>query len=247
MFWKTQYLFVCMLLFSSQLFAQPGPDWFKQNDRGRHFEGSYTKKVSNPSINLVSLSTAMPRYVFGNKEQLQAAFYSPSEQAYLLHAEELQVVQFYWLQDKTEKATAGWNTFSGWHVDYMLKRLSVDARNLGVLIRLGEPGSRQFAPARISMGDKPSGGARYIAQLRLGRPVAKGSFKVYLGEERNADNLIMEKPITAKSSGTVFPIVLPVETLGGASDWVRVEINLIEKRTLDPFTYSFSFYHHPKE
>ncbi|MEZ4995372.1 MAG: hypothetical protein R2824_33450, partial [Saprospiraceae bacterium] len=220
--------------------------WYRANDRGNRFEGSYTRKVSNPSISLVSLTGNLPAYTFGEKQSLQVRFFSPDVEEYNLHAEELRVSQFYWMEDKDQKSRGGWNTFSDWQVDYFLKRLSIDHRNLGVLVYLGDKADRHFAPAFIVLPQESSPPEIYIAQIRLGRPSSGGSFSLYKGRSKISAELILEQAISKKSSGTVFPIVIPFETLKKDGDWYTVEINLKEARTGDPFTYSFSFFHFPK-
>lgn len=239
------YFLLCLPLL---LGGQPSQQWYEANDRGNRFEGSYSRKVSNPSISLVSLSSHIPPYAFGEKQKLEARFFSPDVQEYNLHAEELRVSRFYWMEDKNQKSRKGWNSFSGWQVDYFLRRFSIDHRNLGILIHLGDKGERNYAPALIHIeGENREEAQFYIAQIRLGRPSSGGSFSVFKGRSRVPDNLIREQAITKKSPGTVFPIVLPIEELGEKETWFTVEINLKELRTGDPFTYSFSFYHYPNQ
>jgi hypothetical protein len=242
---KLVWLPLLLTTLAASLSAQPDDDWFSKNDRGNRYEGSYSRKVSNPSVNLVSLTAVSPKYEWGKGQQLDVKFYNPLKQEYELHAEELTVTQFYWMQDKKKETAAGWQRFEGWQVDFLLKRLSIDARNLGVLVRLGERGSRKYAPAQVNLAGETAEAKQYVAQLRLGRPTADGSFKVYRGEKKTKENLVLEQKITAKSSGSTFPIVLAFATIGKEAGWFSVEVNLREKGTLDPFTYSFSFYHQP--
>lgn len=232
-----------LLLLPFSISAQPNQEWYANNDRGNHFEGSYTRKVSNPSIHLVSLATPLPAYSFGQRQQLSVQFFSPEPKAYNLHAEELRVSQFYWLEDKNKQAKTGWNHFGGWHVDYILKRLSIDHRNLGLLIHIGRKNERQFVPARMQISEGPTTPSMYIAQIRLGRPASGGSYRLFRGKSKTRSRQILQQGISQKSSGTVFPIVIPFDVFQKQAGWYTVEINLEESRTGDPFTYSFSFYH----
>lgn len=232
---------LCLLPLS--LLAQPSQQWYQENDRGTHYEGSYTRKVSNPSISLVSLTTPVPAYRFGQRQQLEVQFYTPNASNYQLHAEELRIAQFYWMEDKNKSATAGWNAFMAWPVDYILQRLSIDHRNLAVLIRLGNRGSRQFTPARVTVGKTDNSASLYIAQLRLGRPASGGFFRLYRGQSKSTNSQLLQQKIAPKSSGTVFPIALRFSDLSVGAGWYTVEVNLRERGTGDPFTYSFSFYH----
>ena len=243
---KPQLIILGCLLSSLPSAAQRSPEWLQSNDRGNRYEGTYTRKVSNPSINLVSLTGNLPAYHFGEKQKLEVSFFSPGLLEYQLHAEELRVSQFYWMEDKNQKSRIGWNVFSGWQVDYILKRLSIDHRNLGVLVCLGEKADRQYTPALINIEGETGENQFYIAQIRLGRPSSGGSFSIFSGTSRVAANLIREQAITRKSSGTVFPLLIPINELDKKNTWYTVEINLKEARTGDPFTYSFSFFHAPK-
>lgn len=245
---NSHYLAVFFLLFfSSFVLAQPGPTWFQSNDRGNHFEGSYSKKVSNPSVSLVSLLGNTVNYSFGQDQALDVQFFSDEKQAYELHAEELRITQFYWMQDKNTMAAKGWNSFNTWKVDYLLKKLSIDSRNLALLVQVGEKGKRKFLPAYVSMNGESQGSSRYIAQIRLGRAASTGSYSIYKGTDRVKEKLIKEQGITDKPAGIVFPLVIAKEELGNEPMWITVEINLKEKNTLDPFTYSFSFFHQPNK
>lgn len=238
------FLFLFSVTF---LFAQPNQQWYIDNDRGNHFEGSYTRKVSNPSITLVALSWPLPAYAFGEKQKLSVQFFAPASSPYNLHAEELWITQFYWLEDKSKNAIAGWNRFDNWQVDYLLRRFSIDHRNLGVLVRLGNKGDRNYVPARVQLEEHDASSNIYIAQLRLGRPASGGDFTLYRGQVKTEDRQIYQQAISKKSSGTVFPVVIPFDRLGNDPYWFTLEINLKEERTGDPFTYSFSFYHYPAE
>jgi len=236
-----------LLLLPFFLSAQPNQQWYDENDRGIHYEGSYTRKVSNPSINLVSLTGSLPAYQFGKKQKMHIRFFSPEMLKYNLHAEELRISQFYWLEDKSQNTKQGWNTFNNWQVDYLLKRFSIDHRNLGVLIRLGGKGERQYLPAFVQLGEEVIPPQRYIAQVRLGRPSSGGSFSLFKSKSRTKNHLIKIQSISRKSSGTVFPIVIPNSELDNQNGWYTIEINMKEEQTGDPFTYSFAFYHTVKD
>ncbi|MEM7369039.1 MAG: hypothetical protein AAF587_10610 [Bacteroidota bacterium] len=239
----TTVLLTISLILSCSIWAQRSPSWLSGNDRGNRFEGSYTAKVSNPSINLISLTGSFEPYEFGKRQELSVQFFSPQDQSYFLSSEELRVTRFYWMQAKNVQAQKGWNNLDQWPVDFLLKRFRIDYRNLGVLVRLGKQGSRQFAPAWVFHSQTPSAFKRYIAQLQLGRSAADGRFQIYRGKSKKAANLIQQGKITAKSGGTAFPIVIPAQVLPSKEGWITVAVHLREKGSLDPFSYSFSFYH----
>lgn len=238
---KYLLLTVGFLIELSPLSAQRSPEWLQSNDRGNRYEGTYTRKVSNPSVNLISLMGHLEAYTFGEKQMLTAQFYSPDAQDYYLKVEELRVSQFYWMQNKETKAPKGWNTFENWPVDYFLKRLSISHRNLGILAYWGDKSRRSFMPVLLYHSKTPEQISRYVAQLRLGRSAANGTYKVYQGENRSASKLITQGKISAKSGGTTFPVVVPAAQL--EEGWIFVEVNLREQGSLDPFAYSFRFFH----
>lgn len=227
-------------------FAQRSPDWLTKNDRGNRYEGSYTRKVSNLSIDLLSLTGYFESYEFGKDQTLQIKFYSPEDASFRLKAEELVVTQYYWMQAKENEANAGWNQFGDWPVDYYLKRLSVSHRNLGVLIQYNPDSEiRHFLPAFISHSKGFQEIARYVLQFRLGRAIVDGQYKVFRGKTRAANHLLTSGKISSKSGGTSFPLVIPVEKFKTFQGWISVEVNCRERGTLDPFSYSLLFYHTP--
>ena len=223
------------------LLGQRSPDWFQSNDRGNRYEGTYTRKVSNLSIDLVSLTGFVEPYTFGEKQMLKAKFYCPAKASYQFNVEELIVSHFYWMQDKQTAAREGWNTFENWPVDYLLKSLGITHRNLGILVHLDEASARNFVPVLLFHSQAPQEVTRYVAQLRLGRSAADGRYKVYQGENRNAAALLLQGNISAKSGGTTFPLIIPATQL--KEGWLSVEVNLREQGSLAPYSYNFRFYH----
>jgi len=244
---KMKYLIYTLVIMPIIVSAQPNKRWYKNNDKGNRYEGTYIQKVSNLKISLAAFSTELPNYEFDKRQKLELQFFSPNDSKYKLRAEELRISKFYWMEDKNQKAKEGWNSFNNWPVDYYLKRLSINKRNLGLLAHIGKIGERTFAPVFINIEDEITNPEYYIAQIRLGSPVANGKFIVYEGKKNKAQqNIVLEHNITKKSAGTVFPIVIPIETLDKNEGWFTVEIGAIEERTEDAFSYSFSFYHQNK-
>lgn len=235
-----------MVWFLGNSHAQKGRSsaWKEKNDRGSRYEGSYNRLVGNPSIELVSLMRHLEPYSFGQGQTLTARFYSPQAQKYNLKAEELKTTRFYWLEDKQEQAEVGWNHFSDWPVDFLLKRLAIYPNNLGVLVRLGDPGSRTFSPVSLTVGEQIEKLNRYTAQFRLGRSSSGGQYRIYVGQHVSENSLLDQARISVKSTGKPFPITFSADKLP-QEGWYTVKVFMREKNTLDDFTYTFSFYHQP--
>ncbi|MEO1254380.1 MAG: hypothetical protein AAFY41_05780 [Bacteroidota bacterium] len=236
---------LCLVILASA-FSQDrrSAEWKKNNDRKNRYEGTYTRKVSNPSIDLVSLKAYQEEYESSKGHVLKVQFYTPEAMEYRLIAQELRVTRFYWMEAKDTLSIISWNTFQPWPVDYLLRRLRITYQNLGVVAQLLKEGSRkrEFAPVYVYHSSSPGRTSYYVAYFHLGRPASGGSYSISSGRHRANAELLQTYPISKKSGGTAFPIRIKTELLE-SSGWYTVEVNLREKGTLDPFSYSFSFYH----
>ena len=235
-------LLLCMGLQFSWAQQSRSTYWLQKNDRGNRYEGSYTRQVNNYNIKLVSLvAGAIPNYQFRQNQQLKVRFYCPESQSYQLRAEERIATKYYWMQAKKTRATMGWNTFTPWPVDVVLKELNVRSQNLGVVVELGRVGSGRFVPSQVYQNAYTGSARRYTAHIQVGFGVAKGNCKVYRGQRVTGSPLV-ERKISEKSGGDTFPILISASSLP-ASGWYTVQINLRESRRLDLKTHSFTFYH----
>lgn len=251
---QTIYLLLAsLLIFGSytSLVAQKkqDDDWKKKNKRENRFEGTYTRQVGNPSIELLSFVSGMEPYEFRKGHKLTARFYCPSDTTYFLKAEELRIFKFYWMESSEELSGAdeGWNEFGPWPVDDWLRRLSLTADKLGVLVRMGNWKSRLILPVQVSHSDDPKEIPFYIAQFRLGRSISGGNFRLYKGREKTTDNEVKTGKVSKKPGGSSFPIVMPKVWFQKTSGWYTLEVDLKEKGSFDDFSYSFSFYLPPEE
>jgi len=223
--------------------------WLKKNDQGNRFEGNYARQVANPSIELVSLTGNFEPYQAGARQQLQVLIYLPGGGDYLIKAEELRPIQYYWMQSKETKGRPGWNRFENWPVDGWLKRLNVPADNLGVVAYAGDPKRHRFAPVLLFHSSAPAEVKRYIAKLRLGHAIVKGKAKIYRGAYDRAippaDKLINTLSIRSYSEGSNLPLLLPAEPMGREAGWITVALELEKTGGGQKIAYTFCLYHQP--
>ena len=228
----------------------PAADWLPKNDQGNRYEGSYARKVSNPAIELVSFTAgSIEPYKKGQKQQLRVKFCLAGDSVYLLKAEELRPVQYYWMQGKNTSGDTGWNVFDQWPVDAWLGRLDVPADNLGVLVRIGTAKSARIAPALVYHSKAPTAIAQYVAKFRLGNSISEGRVDVYRGQyEREtppAAQKIHAATLNNKSGGSYFPVLIRAELLGNTAGWFTVRMELTKAGNTQKIPYSFCFYHQP--
>ncbi|MEM8901451.1 MAG: hypothetical protein AAGC85_25300 [Bacteroidota bacterium] len=246
---QTTYLLLATLFFcglQSPVLAQKkqDDDWKQKNKRENRFEGTYTRQVGNPSIELLSFVSGLEPYEFREGQELTARFYCPSDTSYFLKAEELRIFKFYWMESNADlsQAEEGWNEFGPWPVDDWLRRLSLTSDKLGVLVRLGNWKSRLVLPVEVTHSDDPKKNPFYIAQFRLGRSISGGKYRLYKGKEKTTPNMFQAGKVSRKPGGSSFPVVLPKVWFQELSGWFTLEVALKEKGSFDDFSYSFSFY-----
>jgi len=231
-----------MLFASSLLCAQRSEQWLQQNDIGNFHEGTYTREVSTSSMELISLTAFREPYTFGRRQELKVRFYNPEASEFFLKVEELAVKKYYWMQNKPQPIEAGWQEFDGWQVDRWLRRLQLPANSLGIAVQIGSKEKRQFLPAWIYHKELKETTKRYVAQIRLGINTSQGSYKLYYGKVRDTDKLIKEGKLIGHYGGSCFPVVIPSSSLT-TKGWYTMVINVMEKGSQDPHSYSFHFYH----
>ncbi|MDX2284376.1 MAG: hypothetical protein NW241_09450 [Bacteroidia bacterium] len=239
---------ICLLLLcictTLPLLAQRSEEWKRQHDRGTRYEGTYTRQVGNPDLELVSLSAGITPYTFRKGMMLKARFHSPASLRCTLHAEDLSGTQFYWWEDKQTQAAPGWNLSpADWPVDFLLDDLHLLVSNLGISAAVAGS-ERKYLPVQVFTGSVPPPIERYSAVLRLGRSSAGGSYQIYKGESRSGTP-VLKGTITARSGGGLISLGMPAASFP-APGWYLAEISLKEQGTLDPFSYSFRFYVPPR-
>lgn len=228
--------------------AQPSAQWFSTHkvQPGDYYEGTYTDPVSNPIMELVSLTAQWEPYQFRAQQVQQIRFHSPSALPYQVKAEELNVVDYYWFQyNPANRTDRGVTTWAQWRVDGMLRRLQLGARSLGLVVRLGNPKGREFSPAWVYHSQLNSTPQVYLARIRLGVFTDSGGWELYRGkaDERRAANLIQpRKRIPASSGGSCMQLRIPISQLT-RKGWYSIKVDIRERGNLDPHVYTFSFYH----
>lgn len=222
--------------------------WLEDNDRGNRFEGAYRQKIANPSIELVSFYAGFESYGFGMNQKLKIAFNAPKSEAFLIKAEEIETEEFYWMQNKEAKLDSGWNEFSPWPVDLVLKDLDIEKRNLGIVVKSRQEDSRIYLPAYIyhSEGAKEP---NYLAVIyRLGASIIGGKMELFkgkydAGQKPNPSALLHSVEIGRNMKGAALPIKLPKEKLQEAASWYHVLIRCKKKGVNELLRFSFNFYY----
>lgn len=237
-------LFLSLSASTSILCAQRSEQWLQRYDAGKFHEGTYTREVSTSSMELVSLTASWEPYEFDKQQQLKVRFYNPDAEEFFLKVEELSVKKYYWMQNKPQRIAGGWNEFDGWQVDRWLRRLQLPAKSLGLVVQAGPREKRQFLPARVYHRELEEAAKRYVAQIRLGINTDSGDYAIYRGKARNEAKLIKKVKLLGQYGGSCFPMVIQTADLP-AEGWYSVVVNVLEKGSNDPHSYSFHFYHHP--
>ncbi len=239
------------LLFFPWLLSAQGPDryWFEKNDEGNRYEGSYSRKVANPAVELLSF-TAGPIEPFeaGKGQQLNVRFCMPTAGPYWLKAEELRPVQFYWMEGKETIGKKGWNQFDNWPVDQWLRRLKIPSRNLGLIVKLGDPKSPLLIPAQVYHSGPRKAIERYLAHFRLGQSISKATINLYRGRHESrppSDRQIHALSISRKAGGSYFPYAIPAGLLDPSPGWYTLIMELQKQGSTHRIPFSFVFYHQP--
>ncbi len=235
-------LFVFLIASISPLNAQRSEKWLRENDIGNFHEGTYSREVGNSTMKLISLVAHWQPYQFYQNQNQKVRFFSPEEHTFFLKVEELSVRKYYWLQNKPNKLAKDWYEFDGWLVDRWLRRLKLPYSSLGATVQIGAKNERLFLPAWIYHGPEVPETNRYVAQIRSGIGFEGGRYEIYRGSDKKGANSLMRKELLPGYGGNCFPLVIPIEVLP-SSDWYLVVINVIERGSKDPHTFSFKFYH----
>ena len=245
---KLLYCIILILLSASFAMGQSyrSEKWLKENNRGNRYEGTYSKEVSS-ATELVSFMGSFEPYSIGQGQKLSVKFYLPATNAFYLKAEEVRPMNYYWMES-SGNAQKGWQSFDNWPVDDWIKKLNVQASNLGVLIKLDGSRSRQVAPAIVFHQHSPTYLDRYVAKYRLGTAITGGNYQIVSGKHERILPVgikpIHQGVIYRKSGGSFFNILIPTTKLE-QEGWYTVAIQLNKYNSNDKINHQFTFYHFP--
>ena len=235
------------LLLCSTTFAQRSEQWLRDHvsRNGNYFEGDYTKDVSNPTMELISLTAQWEPYQFERGQVQNIQFYSPNTSPYFIKAEELSTNEFYWFQTQKGKNTqSGRNQFSGWEVDAYLRYMQLDQNSMGLLVRLGRDGEDKYTPAWIYHRQFNREARYYTSQIRLGINIEAGNWELYRGlGKRPSQQVGNRKNIPATSGGYCIPVRVSLKSLSQSAAWYTVAVSVTEEGNMRSHTYNFYFYH----
>lgn len=242
---KTKLLLVVLMWTLSVTAAIQAQKLIVKEEKGHYIEGVYSLEVG-ASLEVISFYDYFEPYETGKKQQMQAAFYAPGVDSFLLKAEEKKIVGYYWMQSKPAKSKKGANVFGPWYADGMLKKLAVPASNLGVLLRYRGRESNYLLPLSVYQGATPKTSEQYKAVFRLAKSISKGQFKVYKGEYSGIapeSKLAQQGMIGKNLGGAVFQIAIDKSNLRDYTGWVTVTLLLEERNTTNKTPFRFYFYH----
>ncbi|MEM6805875.1 MAG: hypothetical protein AAF696_31045 [Bacteroidota bacterium] len=243
-------IFLCLMAVITCLPAQIIKDsiWLEDNDRGNRFEGAYKQKIANPSLELVSFYAGFESYGFGMDQKLKIAFNSPKSASFLIKAEEIETKQFYWMQNKETKLDSGWNEFSPWPVDLVLKDMDIEKRNLGIIVKSRQQDSRIYLPAYIyhSTGAEEP---KFLALIfRLGASIIGGKLDLFAGKYNAGQKpspaaLLHSVEIGRNIKGADLSFKLPKGRLEDTASWYHVLLRCKKKGVNELLRFSFNFYY----
>lgn len=214
--------------------------WLKQNDQGEYYEGTYTRQVRNPVINLVSLVSIYEPFDQNKTQQYSVRYFSPDQGEFLLKAEELEVNENYWMQAKDTEVEKGWNQLNGWSTRNLNKYL-INPLNLGIIVKSEKEGILKVLPVQAYTDEVEKESDNYTAQFQLGRFISRGKYALYTGFGTENTPLYQGR-LKSKSGGKPFPVLIPRRILG-ATGWYTFKITIYESGSMNAHTYQFSFYH----
>lgn len=233
-------LFFLVIGYLNVSFSQPNDNWRKKNDLGNRYEGVVTLEVGAGSIKLLSLTIYKEKY--NTNDTLRVKFYLHrmfDNNAVKVVAQELTKLQFYWMESKPSNWQQGWNEFSPWPVDLLLKPLDINANNLGITIEIGKINNYSlFAPAIVYHSTVPQSFINYKSYFFPVRPIYHGRYWIY----RIDNNELLEYKIFKRHPAEQpFPIYFQLD-----SSWrglVKFKMEIYFPTDALPADYTFYFYH----
>ena len=165
---------LCLIAFGPTPSAS-GQTPLEYQDRGAYYEGVKPFPVSAYDIELISALIDFKEPSDDLPEQLRVKFYLPSKSPVHLVVREQDNRLFYWLDrvKPVKEWRVGRHNEFAWPTMPVLRRLipSVDAQDLGVLIRLGTPeptAVETVAPALVYHAHSPEAINAYLFTMKTG-------------------------------------------------------------------------------
>ena len=164
------------------LFAQ-SPNWKqdKRNDKGNRWEGLVGQEQEGEEWQLRSFTAFIESYPPNQPVNLEIRYFVPDAAKAFIQAQEVSDFWHYLMEPKPTflKNTPKWRSFEGWRTDLLVEK-NIASDNLGLLIKLGDPGSGNLhlAAAIVSSGSPPASISAYHLVFYTLKEVGKGQFTV---------------------------------------------------------------------
>jgi hypothetical protein len=177
---RTPFVLCCAT--AALLFAQ-SPNWKqdKRNDKGNRWEGLVGQEQEGEEWQLRSFTAFVERYPLDRTANLAVRYFVPDTTKAFVQAQEISDFWHYLMEPKPAflTNTPGWRHFEGWRTDLLMEN-KIASENLGLLVRLGDPGSgnSRLAAAIVSSGSAPGPISSYHLVFYTKNEVAKGQFTV---------------------------------------------------------------------
>jgi hypothetical protein len=164
------------------LLAQ-SPNWKqdRRNDKGNRWEGLVGQEQEGEEWQLRSFTAFVERYPLDRPSSLEIRYFVPDTAKAFVQAQEIGDFWHYLMEPKPQflTNTPGWRHFDGWRTDLLVEK-KIASDNLGLMVRLGDPGSgnSRLAPAIVSGGSTPGPISSYHLVFYTKNEVAKSKFTV---------------------------------------------------------------------
>jgi hypothetical protein len=168
---------------TAALLLAQSPNWKqdKRNDKGNRWEGLVGQEQEGEEWQLRSFTAFVEKYPLDRSSSLAIRYFVPDAAQAFVQAQEISDFWHYLMEPKPQflTNTPGWRHFEGWRTDILVEK-KIASDNLGLLVRLGDPGSgnSRLGAAIVGSGATPASISSYHLVFYTKNEVAKSQFTV---------------------------------------------------------------------
>jgi hypothetical protein len=202
--------------------------WRVRNERPNRFEGVGRPSYIQSAPVLIGFFRFIEGYTAGRGIHLKVLFYATDPARVTLQAQEILPQHSYFMEAKPPVRTGwrqGWNEFTNWPVDDVLGRNRIDARNLGVVIRMDnrQDGTAMVTPAILYHSTAPTDPREYKAYFSPHVLLSSVRFLVTRGCSLGAP-VIDQGQLGRQYARIAFPVIFTLPSNSRGEFKLRLEI-----------------------
>lgn len=235
-------IILIIIIFQSTILSYQINYSYNLRDKNR-MEGRKRIDVRAPDIELLSFIGYKENVSHDTSVVLKIRFYLQKDTTLYITAKELRVQEFYLMKPVKINWSKGWNEFTPWPMQAVLKPLRITLDELGIIGRIGreEPGSGEITPLFVYHSKLPKKIHQYTLHFLPREDLRRVEYKLYKIDQNNP---IISDHVIRLFGGVPFSIKL--DLLDQSSGYYKLILDCEYKNKIGGPYREYVFFHNFK-